>query len=701
MEAMKKFVYFILLFTAVFVSCKKEAPADVNNDNGKIEFVKRGISIVAGAEMTKVAINPVGTEGSYTGSEMSWEPGDRIIVYHDGVTSNFVTASSGTTGVFNPETDADVITSLDSSKPVIAYYNVTSVAGDGTATFAVPAAQTEGALSNKMPLYAYDATPVVESDRLKITFNPLASVVEFKVSAAPASTLAGFEYNLTKVVLTPKSGATGWTVMTGGTVNPATGAITPSGQSLGAITLSFASSTDIAAAEKHFQMIIGQCQMNNTGATMDWYKGDIQNYTKDIWASKNINFTAENKHVYQPIAQKVVGLANYSDYYSKFYANRNSQANLINYCDDERAVILTADINMLGGTDPSTFRATTFPNLTWNFDGKGHKIFNFLCTDAKRITCLFSNVQADIRNVQFGASGSGARNSIDITDNSNGGTYGIISDISSGTIENVTSYLEWTVTVKATDKACYLGGLVGNMKGGTIRNCYNRGRVNLVLNDGLTTSANFIAGGLVGNSGTTTCTIENCENHADVSVSVCSTGAIFSAGIIGANFQGFSASGCKNYGNISATNTNTTDQSSVGTAQCRAAGIISNVASSSMNSIVGCTNYGDITGTLAAKVKGFQVGGICGNFYSSNGSVAGTETSRIEQRGNVYAYVGGEFDNSAACWFAQFCTNGMTVYASVLNGTKVNATTISSSNYANRNIWCRSDNPGTLTLLTE
>ncbi len=707
---MKKIVFFIPLMFAVLASCNKET---ADGSAQAVTYIEDGLSIVAGAEMSKVTVNI--DDERVNPSYMSWEAGDHISVFHNGRSYDFVTATSGETALFYPVDANNAITTIVPEQPLIAYYNVTSVAANGTATFSIPAEQTEGELSNKVPLYAYSATTEPVNNRVQLSFNPMASVLEFKLSAAPAPLNATtpskdpLSYELTKVVLTPASGASGYTVMSSGTVNPATGAITPSSSSLSAMTYHFAASTDIAGEDgQHFQLVIGKCQMTNTGAVMDWYKGDILNYTKSIWASKDIDFSSAYKHVYQPIAQKVVGLGNFSDYYSKFYANRNSQGNYINYCDDERNLILTGDISMLGGTTPETFRSVTITGLTWNLDGKGHKIFNFLATDAKRISCLFSNLQADIRNVTFGATGTSPRNSIDVSDTNGkgayvGGSFGIVSDLVSGTLENITTYLDWTVTVHAEASACYLGGLVGNMKGGTLRNCYNRGSVSLVLYDGLTTSANLIAGGLVGNSGTTPCTLENCENHAAVSVSSCSTGAIFAAGIIGANFQGFSASGCKNYGNITVTNTNTTDQSSVSTAQCRAAGIISNVSSSPTNSIIGCANYGDITGVLAAKVKGYQIGGIAGNFYSNAGSIAGTdtETGRIQQRGNVYAYVAGEFDSTAACWFAQFCTNGMSVYADVLKGTKVNTTTISASNYYQRNIWSRADNPGTLGMLTE
>lgn len=685
---MKKYLFLVPLVIAASVSCSKETPAEdtAGAPANQVYYVDEGISIIAKAEVTKVTVTPVGEEGSYTGSQMAWEAGDQIKVYHNGKIANFVTETAGTTATFKPVTPGDVIFSVDMGKPMIAYYNVSSVAVDGKATFSIAANQTEGTASNKVPLYAYSATPAMDENCVSLTFTALASVLEFKVSAAPASALDGFTYNLTKVVLTPKTGATGWTAMTSGTVNPATGEITSDSQSLSALTYNFAASTDIVGG-KHFQLVAGACRMNNSGATMDWYKGEIQNYTKDIWASKDINLVAERAHKYQPIAEKVVGLANYNDYYTKFYANRNSQGNLINYCDDERAMILTGDIYMVSG---DSHRVVTIPNLSWNVDGKGHSIFAFNVTDAKRVICFFSGVQADIKNLNFGRPNYPAI--FNISDNNAGGSYAPISDLISGTLENITSYIDWTLTVNSTDKACNLGGIVGNMKGGTIRNCYNRGSLTLNVTDA--TSANMLVGGLVGTSGTSYCTIADSQNYADVSLTASSSASVFVAGIVSTNWNGSTISGCENHGDISLTNTNTTDQSSVNTAQCRASGIVSNYSSSYTHTLNNCTNDGDITASLAAKVKSYQVAGIACNFLTPS-----TSTGCV-QRGNVYARIDGEFDNTAACWFAQYSTGTITS-ASVLLGTYVNGTAITSSNYANRNIWSRADNPGTLTYITE
>lgn len=710
---MKKIVFFIPLMVAVLASCNKET---ADGSAQAVTYIEDGLSIVAGAEMSKVTVNI--DDERVNPSYMSWEAGDHITVFHNGRSYDFITATSGETALFYPVDANNAITTIVPEQPLIAYYNVTSVAANGTATFSIPAEQTEGELSNKVPLYAYSATTEPVAGRVQLTFNPMASVLEFKVSAglAPITNTTpspdSFSYELTKVVLTPASGASGYTAMTSGTVNPATGVVSASETSLSALTYNFASPADIAGEDgRHFQFVIGKCQMDNTGATMDWYKNEYHNYTKTIWASKDIDFTSEYKHIYQPIAQKVVGLGNYTDYYSKFYGNRNSQANYIYYCDDERNLILTGDINLLGGTTPDKFRNTSIPGLTWNLDGKGHMIFNFLCTDEKRLSCLFSNLNADLRNIVFGATGTSARNTINISDTNGktggaqayvGGNFGIVSDMNSGTLENITSYLDWTVTVHSATESCYLGGFVGAMKGGTIRNCKNYGKVRLIIYDGVnhTGSKTVSAAGFVGNSGGVY-TIEDCENHDSVYVKGNLSSPAFCSGIIGALSLQCTVAGCTNKGNVKMISTNTTDQSAVNNTQFRVAGIIGRVPANNNPydeakeaKITACVNEGEVSLECAAAVKTNQVGGIIADYQ------VGNTASGCVNKGNLASTVAGSYAANRACWFACWA-GGVVNSASVLLGSTVNGTVITTSNYAAKNIWAGNNNPGTLSYISQ
>lgn len=618
---MKKYLFLVPLLIAASVSCSKETPAEdtAGAPANQVYYVDEGISIIAKAEVTKVTVTPVGEEGSYTGSQMAWEAGDQIKVYHNGKIANFVTETAGTTATFKPVTPGDVIFSVDMGKPMIAYYNVSSVAADGKATFSIAANQTEGTASNKVPLYAYSATPAMDENCVSLTFTALASVLEFKVSAAPASALDGFTYNLTKVVLTPKTGATGWTAMTSGTVDPATGTITSDSQSLSPLTYNFAVSTDIVGG-KHFQLVAGACRMNNTGATMDWYKGEIQNYTKDIWASKDINLTAARVHKYQPIATKEVGLADYTDYYSKFYANRTSQANFINYCDDERTIILTGDVIMTGGKGN---RTCCFSGLTWNFDGKGHYIYQFdVDNDASgqnRIYGFFSGVQADIKNVNFGGRSKVA--AIHLTDSQDSrGTrsYGAITDVSSGTIENVTSYIDYTLTLSKTDKHYFIGGVVGYMSGGTISGCHNRGTITVTHETG----QQLYVGGVVGYANAAAITVSESHNHANIAVIKDGSGPVYAGGIVG-NHRGSSISSCQ-----------TDDETALavtmsGTGEIFVGGILGSTGSAVMT-MSDLVNSADVSVTRSNAGNAYT-GGILGHPWATSG----TTMSGCENRGDV------------------------------------------------------------------
>lgn len=762
---MKKYLFFIPLVVAVLASCNKE----ISDDSGKaVSYVEEGLSIVASAELSKVTVNIDDTRENP--SFMSWEAGDHISVFHNGQTYDFVTATSGETAVFHPVDDDNAITAIVPELPLIAYYNVTSVAANGTATFSIPAEQTEGELSNKVPLYAYSATTEPMAGRVQLTFNPMASVLEFKVSAALSPLNATTpskdpcSYELTKVVLTPNSGASGYNVMTSGTVNPATGAITPSSSSLSAMTFHFSSSTDIAGEEgKHFQLVIGKCQMNNTGAVMDWYKGDILNYTKSIWASKDIDFSSGYKHVYQPIAQKVVGIGNYSDYYSKFFAKRNNQADFINICDDERSIILTNDIYF----NNNYSRACCFPNLSWNFDGKGHALYGFAIDDTaagqNRIYGFFSAVQADIKNLSFGKAGGTA--SITMTDSSDSrGTraYGAITDVKSGNIENVTSYINFTLTFSKTDRAYFAGGVVGYMSGGTMSCCHNHGTITVTQAE---SAQELYVGGVLGMPYGTAITVDGSQNHADVDVTRTGSGKCYVGGIVG-RFRGLAITGCENQaenlnvtlngtgesyiagvmGNshdspatysglkngsaVSVTRTNPGNSYTGGIAghlwaaatftgcensgnvsfvstyedtydlQIKTGGLFARVGSNAGTTVSNCVNAGNVTAEVA-------VAPTSASFYSVGGLIAdfqiGNSMSACVQRGSITSIkTAGAYVANRACWLAQWTVLDnvtATPSASVLSGITVNGVEVNSSNYTKKNVWASQNSPSTGVLV--
>lgn len=763
---MKKYLYFLSIAAAALVSCTKEKTEDTV---ANLTYFEKGVRIVASAEQSKVSVDLVGEPGSLL-SQMNWQVGDHITLFHNGKTYDFMTSSSGPVATFYPVNESDVIYYISEDEPIAAYYNVTSVAADGKATFSIPAEQTEKELSNKVPLYTYASTADIYDDCLELIFKPLASVLEFKVSASLAPISAtlpssdDFSYELTKVVLTPKDGASGYTVFNSATIDPATGTITPSGASLSAVTLNFPAPVNIAAeGGKHFQMIVGKCELNNTGAVMDWYKGDILNYTKTIWASQDVDLATEPAHVYQPIKDKVVGLANYTDYYSKFYAKRNSQDDFINICDDERTIILTGDILMWGTSN----RTCSFPNLSWNFDGKGHYFYNFNVNDAanNKIIGFFTGVQADIRNLNFGGKNKDAVIDIsDVTDNRGQRGYAPITDVISGTIENVTSYIDMTITLNKTDKECYIGGIVGIMQGGSIVGCQNKGSMTVIRNN---SSMKAYVGGLVGYAPNLSVTMADSQNYADISITKDGAGHLLAGGIAGMS-KGPSMSNCQNLaGHLDAT--------VLGTGEIYVAGVIGNGSSDCVQSFTGLKNYAAVSVTKtteghaylagiighvwgAATLEGcenygdvsfensyteehetqFKMGGILGRVGANQGATikdclnAGSITSDVAKtpkrislynvgglagdfqqgstmincthRGSVVsAKENGAYVDQRGCWLAPWAVKDWITSASVLKGVEVNGVIVDESNYNKKNIWAAATAPdaGVLTLITE
>ncbi len=608
---MKKYLYILSIVAAAFVSCTKEKTEDTL---ANLTYFERGIRIVASAEQSRVSVDLVGEPGSLL-SQMSWQNGDRIILFHNGKTYNFVTYMSGPMATFYPVEESDNIYYVDLNEPIAAYYNVSSVAADGKATFTIPAEQTEKELSNKVPLYTYASTADIYDDCLELSFKPLASVLEFKVSASLSPVTATlpssdeFSYELTKVVLTPKDGASGYTVFNSATIDPATGTITPSGASLSPVTLNFPTPANIAVEEgRHFQMIVGKCEMNNTGAVMDWYKGDILNYTKTIWMSQDVDLISEPAHVYQPIKDKVVGLSNYTDYYSKFYGNRNTQDNFINICDDERTIILGGDILMSGSAGS---RACCFPNLTWNFDGKGHYFYDFDITEDSnnKVFGFFSGVQADIKNLNFGGKNRAASiNRSDVNDARGIRGYGPITDLVSGTIENVTSYIDYTLAINKTDREYNIGGIVGMVQPGndvSIIGCKNMGSI--TVTQGSTAQKTYV-GGIVGYSPNLSLIVADSENQADIVITKDGSGNLLAGGIAGM-FKGLSMTTSINTATSLDVETNVTGDIYV-------AGIVGNGSSENAQEYTGLVNEAAISITKTNAGHAYTAG-IIGHIWGA------------------------------------------------------------------------------------
>lgn len=105
-------------------------------------------------------------------------------------------------------------------------------------------------------------------------------------------------------------------------------------------------------------------------------------------------------------------------------------------------------------------------------------------------------------------------------------------DFRGSLIENVTSYVDVTVTATSTRGA---GGIVYAMRNGAIRNCANHGSV----------SSTYSTGGIVGSIYGWDVTIEGCYNTGNISSTNSGVG-----GIVGAATYNQLISDCYNTGTI-------------------------------------------------------------------------------------------------------------------------------------------------------
>ena len=169
----------LMAVVAMLASCSKDLTSDLNvgvNGDQNVEGIEGGITLVASVEdMTRVTVE--GDTVAKT-SKFSWEVGDELTIVYDGKSYIYQTTIAGAKSEFGPKDEANAFVPADLSKPVAIFYNVKSVDATAmTATYDVAAEQTEGEMTNKMPLYFYAANVVVENNKLTAKMNPLASVV--------------------------------------------------------------------------------------------------------------------------------------------------------------------------------------------------------------------------------------------------------------------------------------------------------------------------------------------------------------------------------------------------------------------------------------------------------------------------------------------------------------------------------------------
>ncbi|MBQ7856650.1 MAG: hypothetical protein IJ348_05995, partial [Alistipes sp.] len=330
---MKK-IMMLAAAVAMLAGCSNDLTSDldptVSGSGNTGSWSGEGIIVEAVAEdVTRVDTNVSSSE-----SYLTWEVGDELTLVHGGAAYVYLAQQAGRTSTFLPKDDANALTAVDATAPVAAFYNVASVdAATCKATFNVAAEQTEGTLNNKLPLYAYAATTVVEDGKVVVTMKPLASVVEFELSASSTWNADALSLGKSSRQLYTYASAEGLVV------DAATGAIDLSAATVGTtVKVNLSAMHDFATKRNVSVVVPGVCNdvtvettegegdaaVTTTTTThhapvyqgkacVKLYKNGVENFRRTIWVSQTADGTKEvdeRKHVYQPLKDILDGHKN-------------------------------------------------------------------------------------------------------------------------------------------------------------------------------------------------------------------------------------------------------------------------------------------------------------------------------------------------------------------------------------------------------
>ncbi len=295
-----------------------------------------------------------------------------------------------------------------------------------------------------------------------------------------------------------------------------------------------------------------------------------------------------------------------------------------------------------------TYTKTTSPATS--LQGNGTQESPYLISTAKELRYLVGNVSkssgkyyrltTDItiaENAEWKSIGS---SEYKFTGHFDGNGHTIQSNLIKNSIFNYTeknaSIRNLTVVaniINETEK--HIGGIVGYANNTLIVNCHYKG----ILTNNKTTE-NISIGGIAGqvNSG---CTILNCTTIGEIKGENTDTkGNIHIGGIAGMIMSPGEIKNCHNYSTI---------QGSYSTTLSQTGGIIGCIysANSSLSSIIGCTNYGNIyNGSTVLSHITTHTGGIAGNTINTSfidvrnsGEVIGVET---KGRNNIGGIIGSQ-----------------------------------------------------------
>lgn len=501
---MRKF-WTLVAAAALVVGCSEDLTSDLNvGPDGSLGTVGEGITLEVSVEdVTRVDIE----EG-----KPAWEVGDCLTLVHDGKSYEYKAVTGGNTASFAAVDAENALETVDASKPVAAFYNVKSVDVEAmTAVFDVAAVQTVGEATNKVPFYTYSATTIVEENKLSLTMKPLASVVEFELTAASA-------WNADAVSLQSSYSAATYAVASGVAVDATTGVISMAGAKTGdKVTVELGGAVDFATT-RNVQMVVlaesftkttieDEEEIVNTynpvycdKAVLKLYKGGAENVRISMWGEAAA--PSKKAHIYQKVANVLKNkVANGISTVAEFEAfaksvNESTEAypTGAEYSNENGVIVLNSNLTLtaanwiaIGNT------GTAISQFGGIFDGNN-----------KTIDGLKVNFNVDDHNILLGGKTKTAQE--------NAGLFGVLAN--GGAIKNLTVKGQIIVAYADTTSWTYAGGVVAQVNGGSVTGCTSK--VNIIANE--YAAGKTRVGGIVARAycSTDDVVIKDCTNEGEI-----------------------------------------------------------------------------------------------------------------------------------------------------------------------------------------
>ena len=678
---MKRLFYFAAI-AAVLAGCSKDLTSEVNPDSQKENEINLygGVAVEATVgEATRVA---VGNDG--TASLMTWEAGDEITIAYDGKSYIYVAQTAGRTSTFAPKDAANAIMAIDGTQSVAAFYNVSAVdAGAKSATFDIASEQTEGALSNKLPLYAYNASAQYAAGKIVLTMSPLASVVEFEVKASA-------DWNADALSLAPAKDAkvSGYTTIAGARIDAATGNVdvasaTPA---TGEIRVNFAAVKNFNGS-KRVQAVVGAACFGGEGtdgayaggAVVKLYNGGRENFRRVIWSAeaKKVDLTTVHKHIYQPLADIMAGHRNgittaedMKAFADEVNGDTESYPVGAGFCNDKGIVVLNGDIS-LAAYEPWT----PIANFKGVFDGNDHRIYDIRVAQTGRYAGLFGVMRGTLRNVDLGSKDGATydgTSAIEMKYNADVTTWcyaGAVAQVNGGELNNVKTFVPVTTTADAKCKS-RIGGLCGSAYNSSLRSCHNYGAVQNIAASGAISYTGGIAGVIDGSSNADLMlAVKDCQNHGAVKTTLavkdCAIGGL--VGLVIKTALNVTVEDCTNEGEVFFDNGSASVNHNVG-------GIVGSCENSCPTLIVSnCTNSGAVHSNMNGNcfiggIFGVSQGGATIENCTNDGNINFEQTAAA---GGGYTSIGGVCGQNYRQTKIVGCTNNATVKSTKLQVSRI------------------------------